>query len=356
MNSSIEGAQAPAAPSARSNAISRLFGGLQARAFILLALFGVPLLVAPYLVDDYVLSVLIIVLYFAYVGQAWNLMIGFAGQLSLGHALFVGIGAYTSAAFFIHFGIGPWASVFVAIGASVLAGSIIGYLGFRFSIRGVYFALLTIAFAEFTRIIVDHIDWLGSTQGFFLPVANRTDLDIFNLRGSPVMFYYVILGMTVLALILCRLLLNSKLGYYWQAIREDQDSAQAYGVNVFRYKMIAVAVSSGLTGIAGVFYAFYYNNLFPETTFATAHSIEMILGTVVGGVGTLFGPIIGAFLLTPLGEVLTVLTDDIGLDGIKQFFWGLCVAAIVLFRPSGIWPWIHGLLGLDKKADGEGGK
>ncbi|HXK53365.1 MAG TPA: branched-chain amino acid ABC transporter permease [Hyphomicrobiales bacterium] len=334
--------------------MNRLFEGLPARAFLLLAILAAALLVAPWLVNDYLLSVLIIVLYFAYVGQAWNLMIGFAGQLSLGHALFVGIGAYTSAAIFVHFGIGPWATVFIAVLASVLAGSIIGYLGFRFSIRGVYFALLTIAFAEFTRIMVDHTEWLGSTQGLFLPVANRESIDLLNLRGSPMMFYYVILGMTVAALVLCRLLLNSKLGYYWQAIREDQDSAQAYGVNVFRYKMIAVAISSGLTGIAGVFYAFYYNNLFPETTFATSRSIEMILGTVVGGVGTLFGPIVGAFFLTPLGELLTALTDDIGLDGIKPFFWGICVAGIVLFRPSGLWPWIAGLLGLDKPAGGEG--
>ena len=334
--------------------MNRLFEGLPARAFLLLAILAAALLVAPWLVNDYLLSVLIIVLYFAYVGQAWNLMIGFAGQLSLGHALFVGIGAYTSAAIFVHFGIGPWATVFIAVLASVLAGSIIGYLGFRFSIRGVYFALLTIAFAEFTRIMVDHTEWLGSTQGLFLPVANRESIDLLNLRGSPMMFYYVILGMTVAALVLCRLLLNSKLGYYWQAIREDQDSAQAYGVNVFRYKMIAVAISSGVTGIAGVFYAFYYNNLFPETTFATSRSIEMILGTVVGGVGTLFGPIVGAFFLTPLGELLTALTDDIGLDGIKPFFWGICVAGIVLFRPSGLWPWIAGLLGLDKPAGGEG--
>ena len=334
--------------------MNRLFEGLPARAFLLLAILAAALLVAPWLVNDYLLSVLIIVLYFAYVGQAWNLMIGFAGQLSLGHDLFVVSGAYTSAAIFVHFGIGPWATVFIAVLASVLAGSIIGYLGFRFSIRGVYFALLTIAFAEFTRIMVDHTEWLGSTQGLFLPVANRESIDLLNLRGSPMMFYYVILGMTVAALVLCRLLLNSKLGYYWQAIREDQDSAQAYGVNVFRYKMIAVAISSGLTGIAGVFYAFYYNNLFPETTFATSRSIEMILGTVVGGVGTLFGPIVGAFFLTPLGELLTALTDDIGLDGIKPFFWGICVAGIVLFRPSGLWPWIAGLLGLDKPAGGEG--
>ena len=333
--------------------MSRLFEGLPRHGLAMLAAIAGLLVAAPFFVGDYVLSVLIIVLYFAYTGQAWNLMIGFAGLLSLGHALFVGIGAYVSAALFIHFGIGPWAGVFAAVIASVLVGSVIGYLGFRFSIRGVYFALLTIAFAEFTGIVVDHISWLGSTGGLFLPVKNRTSLDLLNLRGSQAMFYYVILTLTAAALVLCRLLLNSKLGYYWQAIREDQESAEAMGIHLFRYKMIAVAISSGLTGIAGVWYAFYYNNLFPESTFSTAKSIEMILGTVVGGVGTLIGPILGAFILTPLGEVLTGLTEGLGVDGIKQFFWGLCVAAIVLFRPTGLWPWISGMLGLDPRRGGD---
>jgi branched-chain amino acid transport system permease protein len=332
--------------------MSRLTEGVSLRALLLLGLFAAALVIAPLFVSSYVLSVLIIVLYFAYVGQAWNLMIGFAGQLSLGHALFVGIGAYASAAMFIHFGVGPWLGMFVAVALSVLAGCIIGYLGFRFSIRGVYFALLTIAFAEFTLVIVDHIPWLGSTGGFFLPVANRNRIDLFNLRGSQVMFYYVILALTGAALLLCRLLLNSKLGLYWQAIREDQESAEAIGVHLFRYKMIAVAISSGLTGIAGVWYAFYYNNLFPETTFSTAKSIELILGAVVGGVGTLFGPILGAFILTPLGELLTHLTEGTKIDGIKQFFWGVCVAAIVLFRPTGLWPWLSALLRLDPRRDG----
>jgi branched-chain amino acid transport system permease protein len=153
--------------------------------------------------------------------------------------------------------------------------------------------------------------------------------------------------------VLCRLLLNSKLGFYWLAIREDQQAAEALGVHLFRYKMIAVAISSGLTGIGGVWFAFYYNNLFPETVFQTGSSIRLILGTVVGGVGTLFGPIVGAFVLTPLGEVLTELTGDVKVDGIKTFFWGLCVMAIVLFRPSGVWPWLSSLLGLDKRRGGD---
>lgn len=326
--------------------MNRLTDSASPRALVLLALVAAALVAAPFLVNSYALSVLIIVLYFAYVGQAWNLMLGFAGQLSLGHALFVGVGAYTSAALFIKFGVPPIIGVFASVAFSVLAGCLIGYLGFRFSIRGVYFALLTIAFAEFTGIIVDHISWLGASSGLFLPVKNANANNLVTLRGSPTMFYYVILALAAAALALCSWLLNSKLGLYWQAIREDQEAAEASGVPLFRYKMIAVAISSGLTGVGGVWYAFYYNNLFPETMFKTSQSVELILGAVVGGVGTLFGPILGAFVLTPLGEALTAATEGMHVDGVKSFFWGLCVAAIVLFRPQGLWPWLYDVLGL----------
>jgi branched-chain amino acid transport system permease protein len=336
--------------------IARLTEGLPPRALALLLAFALAMAVAPFFASDYVLSVLIISLYFAFVGQAWNLMLGFAGQLSLGHALFVGIGAYTSAALFTHFGVSPWAGVVAAVALSTLMGCVIGYLGFRFSIRGVYFALLTIAFAEFTGIMVDNSAWLGGSAGLFLPVKNAGSVDLLNLRGPPTLFYYLILVLTVATLVLCRFLLNSKLGLYWQAIRDDQEAAEATGVPLFRYKMIAVAISSALTGIAGVWYAFYYNNLFPESTFATGRSVELILGTVVGGVGTLFGPILGALILTPLGELLTELTSSLQIDGIKTFFWGFCVVAIVLFRPTGVWPWLPGLLGLDGRGSGGGGR
>jgi branched-chain amino acid transport system permease protein len=333
--------------------MKRLFAGVPGRGLVLLAACTVALIVAPLFVNDYILSVLTIVLYFAFTGQAWNLMLGFAGLLSLGHGLFAGIGAYASAALFIHYGIGPWIGVVVAIILSVVVGCAIGYLAFRFAIGGVYFALLTIAFAEFTLVAVDHASWLGGTGGFFLPVSNRSAIDLAHLRGPPEMFYYVILALTGGALALCRMLLNSKLGYYWLAIREDQQAAEALGIDLFRYKMIAVAISAGMTSVGGVWFAFYYNNLFPETMFQTSSSIRLILGTVVGGVGTLFGPIIGAFILTPLGEVLTSLTEGMKIDGIQTFFWGLCVAAIVLFRPSGLWPWLSELLGLDRQRGGD---
>jgi branched-chain amino acid transport system permease protein len=322
--------------------------GLTTRGRWLLGLWLAALLVAPEVANNYLLSVLTTLLWFAYVGQAWNVMMGFAGQLSLGHSLYVGLGAYTSAALFVHFGIGPWAGVWLSMATAALAGMAIGVLGFRFGVRGVYFALLTIAFAEFTRIGFDHIAWLGGSGGLFLPVGQHSSGDLANLRGSPAMFYYVILTLTLGALLLCRWLLARRIGYYWQAIREDQEAAQALGINVFKYKLAAVAISAAMTALGGVFFAFFYNNLFPEQTFSVSRSIELILAPIIGGLGTPFGPIFGAFVLTPVGELLTWCLDRAGIDlpGAKQFAYGAVLVAIVAFLPAGIWPPLARRLGL----------
>ncbi len=311
------------------------------------------LLAAPLFVDGYLLSVLILIFYFAYLGQAWNVMMGFAGQLSLGHALYFGIGAYTSAALYVHFGLSPWLGMIAGGVLAALVGAFIGALGFRFRIGGVYFAILTIAFAEFTRILVDHLLFVGGSGGFFLPVTGRSSNDLWTLRGAPVMFYYVWLTFTIGVLILCRALLSSRLGYFWLAIREDQEAAQALGINTFRYKIFAVMLSAALTAFGGVLYAFYNNNLFPSAIFSITRSIDMLLGAIIGGVGTLMGPIVGAFILTPLGESLTALVEPLKgmgakLDGIKQVFYGLCVVAIVVFQRRGVWPWLWRKLGLDR--------
>lgn len=312
------------------------------------------LIAAPFVVDGYTLSVLILVFYFAYLGQAWNVMMGFAGQLSLGHALYFGLGAYASAALYVHFGVSPWLGMLAGGAVAAAMGAVIGALGFRFKIGGVYFAILTIAFAEFTRILFDHWLWVGGSGGFFLPVTSRSGNDLLGLRGSPAMFYYVWLAFTIGVLILCRALLSSRLGYFWLAIREDQEAAQAVGINTFRYKIAAVMLSAALTAVGGVLYAFYNNNLFPGAIFSINRSIDMLLGAIIGGVGTLIGPILGAFILTPLGESLTVLLEplrDMGvkLDGIKQVFYGLCVVLIVVFQRRGVWPWLWRKLGLDRR-------
>ena len=151
--------------------IRRLTAGVPARALFLLGALLVGFLAAPLFAGDYVLTVLILILYFAYTGQAWNIMMGFAGQLSLGHALYVGLGAYTAAALYVHFGLGPWIGLLVAIPVAAITGAFIGFLAFRFRVAGVYFAILTIAFAEFARVGFDHLGWTNASSGLFLPVA-----------------------------------------------------------------------------------------------------------------------------------------------------------------------------------------
>jgi branched-chain amino acid transport system permease protein len=269
-------------------------------------------------------------------------MMGFAGQLSLGHSLYVGLGAYAAAALYVHFGISPWIGLGASIVISAFAGAVIGFLAFRFGVSGVYFAILTIAFAEFARIGFDHLSIVNGSGGFFLPVAQYDRSDVWLLRGPPTMFYYVMLGATVMALVISRLLLKSRIGYFWQAIREDEEAARATGINTFRYKMAGVVVSAGMTAFAGIFYAFYYNNLFPEQVFHISRSIEMIVGPIIGGLGTLFGPIVGAFLLTGLSEVLTRALAAVGIDlpGARQVLYGICLLFVVIALPGGVWPWL----------------
>jgi branched-chain amino acid transport system permease protein len=328
--------------------IGRLTEGVARRGLVLLVLLLVALVAAPWLANDYLLTVLITILYFAYTGQAWNVMMGFAGQLSLGHAIYVGLGAYATAALYVHFGVSPWVGLPAAVAVAMACGAVIGFLAFRFGVAGVYFAILTIAFAEFARIGFDHFRWVGGSSGFFLPVANYARNDLWNLRGNPTMFYYVMLVLTVAAFLLCHALLKSRMGFYWQAIREDEDAARSLGINTFRYKMYAVVISAGMTAIAGVFFAFYYNNLFPEQVFNIGRSIELILGPIIGGIGTLFGPIIGAFLLTGLSELMQELLGMLGFDvpGAKQVFYGVCLLVVVMLLPDGVWPWLARKLGL----------
>jgi branched-chain amino acid transport system permease protein len=334
--------------------IAALFADVPRRGLVLLLLLLAALLAAPFLVNDYLLTVLILILYFAYAGQAWNIMMGFAGQLSLGHALYVGLGGYAAAALFFHFGVSPWLSLPLVLAISALAGAIIGFLAFRFGVAGVYFAILTIAFAEFARIGFDHWSWVGGSAGLFVPVANYTENNLWTLRGSPRMFYYVILALTVMAFLLCHLLLRSRAGYYWQAIREDEEAASALGINAFRYKMYAVVLSAAMTSLAGIFFAFYYNNLFPEQVFNIGRSIELILGPIIGGIGTLFGPIVGAFLLTGLAEALREGMLRLGIDvpGAKQVFYGICLLVVVMALPHGVWPPLSRALGLDTRPPG----
>jgi branched-chain amino acid transport system permease protein len=314
-----------------------------------LALLLAALLALPLVASNYIVSVMVLVLFAAYLGQAWNIMMGYAGLLSIGHALYVGLGAYTAAALFVHYGLPPWLGMVAGMAVSSLAATVIGALSFRFGLTGVYFALLTIAFAEFTRILFDHFGWVGASSGLFLPVKSLTQADLINLRGPPAMFYYLMLALVAGALALSRALIRGRIGFYWQAIREDQDAAEALGINAFRYKLGAVALSAAMTAIAGAIEAFYYNNLYPSSVFAIGNSVELMAAPIVGGLGTLGGPLVGAFVVTVLGETMTTLTQGIHVDGLKQWSYGAVLLAIVVLRPGGLWPWLAERLGLTRE-------
>jgi branched-chain amino acid transport system permease protein len=152
---------------------------------------------------------------------------------------------------------------------------------------------------------------------------------------------------TLGALALSHRLLSRRIGYYWQAIREDEEAAMALGIDIFRYKVAAMALSAAMTAIGGAMLAFYDNNLYPDTEFAMSRSIEIITAPIIGGLGTLFGPILGAFVLTTLGETMTSLAGSFDVNGLKQWCYGAVLLAIVALQPAGLWPWLRRLLGLD---------
>ena len=328
-----------------------LFANSAPRARTALLVLLVLLLLAPLALNRYTLSLMILVLYFAFVGQAWNIMMGLCGQLSLGQALYVGLGAYTAAVLYQYFNITPWLGMIAAVAVCVVMASIIGWLAFRFGIGGTYFALLTIAFAEFTRIGFDNLSWVGGSGGFFLRVVQHGTIDWLNLRGPPGMFYYLALALATLGFVVTAWLLRSRAGYYFRAIRDNEDAARAAGVDVFRYKMFAIQISAALTGLAGVFFAFYYNNLFPEQTFNIGRSIEIILAPIIGGIGTLFGPVIGAALLTLLSEGITQSLQLLGIEapGLTQLLYGVVLALAIMFMPHGVWPGIARRLGFERE-------
>ena len=329
-----------------------LWRDLTARGRVALVLALGVLLALPLMADRYLISVVTLVFYFAYVGQAWNLMMGYAGQLSLGHALYVGLGGYVAALLWLDFGVGPWLGVFAAVAVAASFGAVIGWLGFRFRIASVYFALLTIAFAEFTRIGFDNMSFTGGAAGLFLPFEQKRLGEWWNLRGGQVFFYYLALMLAAGAVVATALLARSRLGYQWLAVREDETAARAVGIDAFRVKLAAVVISSAMTAVGGVFYAFYNNSLFPAQVFDMSRSIELILAPIVGGLGTVFGPVIGAFILTPLGEGLIAVTKYFGgdLPGLKAVFYGAVLIAITIAMPDGVWPRLCALFGLKGRA------
>ncbi len=307
---------------------------------LLAALALLVLLALPAVLSSYALTIFILILFYGFLGQAWNIVGGYAGQLSAGHAAFVGIGAYAAAMLSTEWGLTPWLGMFVGAALSTVLGAIVGYLGFRFGLRGFYFVLLTVAFAEVCRILVSNIDALGGALGLYITFTGNPRQFQFQDQRA---YYYIALALMLAATGVAALIERRRFGIYLTAIREDESACEALGVDTFKYKMLAMLVSSFLTGLGGTFYAFYLFSLQPNTVFGIPLSVEIIIRPIIGGAGTLLGPILGSFILTPLGELSRQYFGHSGLHGAHLIVYGVLLVSVVLFLPQGAYPYLRRL-------------
>lgn len=290
-------------------------------------------IVLPWLLpSSYYLHIAILTLWYAYLATAWNIAGGYAGQPSFGHSIFVGSGGYTSALLFAHFGLSPWIGMWLGGLVASGFGAFLGFLSFRYGLRGHFFLLVTIAFAQFFYIIVINMPAFGGAAGFTIPL--RGDAPLLFQFDDKIYFYYIVLIMLLGISALSIALRGSRLGYYWLAIRENESSAEAVGVNLMTYKMIALVFSSFLCGIGGAFYAQYSVFVDPESLFGIVLSAEIVVYAIVGGVGTALGPAIGAILLYPLAELFRATLGD-SIAGVHLIAYGLLLILVILYLPDG---------------------
>ncbi len=277
--------------------------------------------------------VMIMIFLYGMLAQAWNILAGYCGQISLGHAVFFGAGAYTSTVLVRQLGLTPWAGMLAGAVLAVALSQVIGYPVFR--LRGHYFAIATIAVGEIVQTVVINWDWLGGARGLFVPIKRPDSFVNFQFNESKQTYYYIALALLGLALWLTRRMERSRTGYYFRAIREDQDAAASLGIPVARYKQRAMALSAGLTALGGTFYAQYVLFIDTESVLPLSLSILICLVAVLGGVGTLWGPPIGAAILVPLSEGTRVYLGGTG-KAIDLLIYGALIMLISVIQPGGI--------------------
>ena len=293
---------------------------------------GLFFLVLPRFIGGYFLHLVTMIFFFTYLGSAWNILGGYAGQFSFGHAAFFGIGAFTSTILQIHFGVNPWIGMFLGGTVGLLLGLFVGSLSFRYGLRGPYFALAMLAVAEMLRLLA--VEWMAVKYplGITIPLKGNSLLAFQFTTKMP--YYYIAFAMMILVLYLTHAIERRRLGSYFLAIRENEGAADALGVNVFRYKLIAMAISAFLTAAGGTFYAQYYLMIEEESTFGTGVSIEVLLGPIIGGAGTVLGPFVGAAILELLSEGTRNLLK--GYSGVHLMVYGAILIVVIIFLPKGI--------------------
>ena len=270
-------------------------------------------------------------LYAGLMGMAWNILAGFGGQFSFGHAVFFGFGAYVHLIAQLTWNINPWLAFVMAIAASGLVGAFVGALSFRYGLKGSYFALVTLAFAEVARILALSVKITGGGVGLMLPLRPS----FANMQfESKVGYFYLVLALVVAALLITQWLKNARLGAYLQAVRDNEDAARAIGVNPFVVKMSGIVLSASIMGACGAFYVQVFQYIDPAIAFGPQSSVEALVAAIVGGLGTVWGPLLGAVVLHTLADLTRNLFGS--LPGINLIIYGSVLVLIVMFLPRGI--------------------
>jgi branched-chain amino acid transport system permease protein len=294
---------------------------------VIVVLAAVPLLTA----SSVVLNFLAVALLIALVGQGWNVLGGYGGQYSFGHAAFFGTGAYVTAVLQMRYGVNAWMGFALGIAGGALVGAAIGALAFRSGLKGSYFALVTLAFAEVLRILASVAPITGAGVGTLIALDLRPQAFQFHSRAA---FYWIILALVAGSLVIARLIEQSRFGAWLVAVRENEEAAKALGVDVARVKLAAMTVSAAITAAGGGFYAQYFLFIDSGIAYGPWISIEALLAPMVGGVGTVFGPLLGALVVKTLGELTKLVTGDA--PGLDLVIYGGVLVLVVAFAPRGI--------------------
>lgn len=282
------------------------------------------------------LNFLVFVLIITLAAQGWNLAGGYGGQFSFGHAAFFGVGAYAQAILQTRYGVNPWVALPIAIALGGLVGAAIGAMVFRARLRGSYFALVTLAFAEVFRISANAAPITGGAAGILIPLDVRFGAMQFDAREA---FYYLALAAVALVLLGTRRMERSRFGAYLVAVRENEDAARALGVDIFRVKLKAITLSAAITAAAGCLYAQKFLYIDSTIAFGAWISVEALLAPIIGGVGTVFGPLVGALALLGLGEATKIAVNALfgsAVPGVDLAVYGAMLILMVAFAPQGL--------------------
>jgi branched-chain amino acid transport system permease protein len=296
-------------------------------AVVIVLLAAVPLIVH----SNVTLNFLVVALMIALAGQGWNVLGGYGGQYSFGHAAFFGTGAYVTAILQVRYGVNAWVAFGLGIAAGAAFGALIGALTFRSGLRGSYFALVTLAFAEVLRIVASVAPITGAGVGTLVKLDLRAAALQFESRA---VFYWVILALVAVALIVTHLIERSRFGAWLIAVRENEDAATALGVDATAIKLAAMAISGAITAAACCFYVQYFLFVDSGIAYGTWISIEALLTPIIGGAGTVFGPLLGALVVKALGEGALMVTGEA--PGLDLIVFGCVLVLVIWFSPRGL--------------------